>query len=189
MIRSLILLIIIVAIILVIVFSKEVKQGLTDFIQWIADHKVSGPLILSLVYIAATIFFIPGSILTLGAGYAFNLAYKSTGIALLIGTLSVWLGAAIGSLIAFLLARYVFTDQVAKLSQKFRLFRAIDKAMLTEGLKVTFLLRLTPLIPYNVFNYIMGLTKVTTLSYFLASFGMLPGTIVYVFIGTTIANI
>jgi len=61
--------------------------------------------------------------------------------------------------------------------------------MVSEGLKVTFLLRLTPLIPFNVFNYVMGLTKVTLLSFNLASFGMLPGTIVYVFIGTTVANI
>jgi uncharacterized membrane protein YdjX (TVP38/TMEM64 family) len=144
---------------------------------------------LSLAYIVATVFFIPGSILTLGAGYAFNLAFSSTFVAILVGVVSVWVGASIGSLVAFLLARYVFTDQVAKLSAKFKIFRAIDKAMETEGFKVTFLLRLTPLIPYNVFNYVMGLTKVSTLSFCLASFGMLPGTIVYVFIGTTIANI
>jgi len=109
-IRGVILLIIIVSIVLVIVFSKQVKEGLANFIQWIADHPVSGPLILSLVYIVATVFFIPGSILTIGAGYAFNQAFKSTGIALAVGALSVWVGASIGSCIAFLLARYVFTD-------------------------------------------------------------------------------
>jgi uncharacterized membrane protein YdjX (TVP38/TMEM64 family) len=61
--------------------------------------------------------------------------------------------------------------------------------MQTEGLKVTFLLRLCPLIPFNAFNYIMGLTKVTFKAYVLATFGILPGTIVFVYLGTTIANI
>jgi len=133
--------------------------------------------------------FIPGSILTLGAGYAFRLAFKNTGIAVLVGSLSVFIGAYIGSCLAFLLGRYVFRDQITKLSDKFRLFRAIDKAMKSEGVKVTFLLRLTPIIPFNAFNYIMGLTQITFKSYCLSGFGMLPGTIVFVYLGTTIANI
>ena len=90
---------------------------------------------------------------------------------------------------AFLLGRYIFRDQVAKLSDKFTLFRAIDKAMDSEGLKVTFLLRLTPLIPFNAFNYVVSLTNLSVGHYCLASFGMLPGTIVYVYIGTSVSNI
>jgi uncharacterized membrane protein YdjX (TVP38/TMEM64 family) len=139
--------------------------------------------------VVATVFFIPGSILTLGAGWAFNQAFNNTGWAILVGTASVWVGASIGSLLAFLIGRYIFRDQVARLSEKFRLFRAIDKAMDSEGLKVTFLLRLTPIIPYNAFNYVIALTNLRVIHFCLASFGMLPGTVVYVFIGTNVSNI
>ena len=66
---------------------------------------------------------------------------------------------------------------------------AIDKVLEKEGLKFTFLLRLCPLIPFNAFNYIMGVTSVTFKAYALAGLGMIPGTIVYVFVGTTIGNI
>jgi len=59
-----------------------------------------------------------------------------------------------------LLGRYVFRDSTKKLTLRYKLFTAIDKAILTEGLKLTFLLRLCPLIPFNAFNYMMGVTSV-----------------------------
>lgn len=61
--------------------------------------------------------------------------------------------------------------------------------MKDEGLKFTFLLRLCPLVPFNAFNYIMGVTGVKFWDFALGGFGMIPGTIVYVFLGTTISNI
>lgn len=75
------------------------------------------------------------------------------------------------------------------MAEKYRLIKAIDQVMEKEGLKFTFLLRLCPLIPFNAFNYLMGVTNVKFKSYALAGFGMIPGTIVYVFVGTTIGNI
>ena len=64
------------------------------------------------VYVIATVLFLPGLILTLGAGFAFNQAYNSVGLAMLVGTLSVWVGASIGATIAFLLGRYVFRSAI-----------------------------------------------------------------------------
>jgi len=88
-----------------------------------------------------------------------------------------------------LLGRYLFRSSAAKMAEKYRLIKAIDQVMEKEGLKFTFLLRLCPLIPFNAFNYLMGVTNVKFKSYALAGFGMIPGTIVYVFVGTTIGNI
>ena len=69
------------------------------------------------------------------------------------------------------------------------MINAIDKVMEKEGLKFTLLLRLCPLIPFNAFNYVMGVTAVTFKDYAIGGVGMIPGTIVYVFVGTTIGNI
>lgn len=114
---------------------------------------------------------------------------KNTGLAILVGTIGVWVGAWIGSNLAMLLGRYLFRDSAAKLAQKYRVINAIDKVLEKEGLKFTFLLRLCPLIPFNAFNYIMGVTSVSFKNYAIGGFGMIPGTIVYVFVGTTIGNI
>ena len=88
-----------------------------------------------------------------------------------------------------LLARYLFRQQAIKISEKYPLFRAIDLAMQTEGLKFTLLMRLCPLIPYNAYNYILGVTSVKFKDFALGGIGMIPGAYVYVFIGTTIGSI
>ena len=90
---------------------------------------------------------------------------------------------------AMLLGRYLFRDSAKKMAQKYRVINAIDKVMEKEGLKFTLLLRLCPLIPFNAFNYVMGVTAVTFKDYAIGGVGMIPGTIVYVFVGTTIGNI
>ena len=137
----------------------------------------------------SAVFLIPGSILTLGAGWAFQQAYNNTGVAVLVGTISVFVGAWCGSVIAFVLGRYVFRDVSEKWAAKYRVTKALDYAIKTEGLKVVLLLRLCPLVPFTFFNYIMGITGVSFFNYAVGGVGMLPGTIVYVFVGTTIGSI
>ena len=105
------------------------------------------------------------------------------------GTLAVFIGAWIGSVLAFILGKYVFRSKSEELASKYRLLTALDKAFKTEGLKVVMLLRLCPLVPFGVFNYIMGITAVSFFDYAVGGLGMLPGTLVYVFVGTTIGSI
>jgi len=65
-----------------------------------------------MIYIVSTIFFVPGSFLTIGAGFAFATAYNSVTYGVIFGSLSVFVGASIGSIISFLLGRYFFRDFV-----------------------------------------------------------------------------
>jgi uncharacterized membrane protein YdjX (TVP38/TMEM64 family) len=113
-IRGVIIVVAVVIITLVIVYRAQVSDVLSSFIKWISENPALGALCLFLVYIMASVLFIPGSILTLGAGYAFGLAFDSIGWAILLGTISVFAGAWIGSLIAMLLGRYVFRESVEK---------------------------------------------------------------------------
>ena len=188
-IRLAILLVLITIIVLVIVYNEWVSDTIEKFLEWLRDNPVLGTICLSLIYIVATLFFLPGSLLTLGAGVALQAALENTALAILVGTIGIFVGAWIGSNLAMLLGRYLFRDSAKNLAQKYRLINAIDKALEKEGLKFTFLLRLCPLIPFNAFNYIMGITSVTFKAYAIGGFGMIPGTVVYIFVGTTIGNI
>jgi uncharacterized membrane protein YdjX (TVP38/TMEM64 family) len=140
------------------------------------------------VYWVATVFFIPGSILTLGAGFVFSMAF---GLApgVFLGTISVFLGASLGAMASFLLARYLLREQVSRLSSKYAIFQALDMALQENGLKIFVLLRLSPIIPFNAVNYIGGVTAVSFRNYFLALFAILPGTILYVFLGASAGSL
>ena len=172
-----------------VIYRDDCERSLVELSLWLREHPVAGPIILSATYIVITIASLPGFVLALAAGVAFQEAYESTGTAVLIGGISVFIGAWVGSNLALLLARYLFRTYALKLSKKYALFRAIDKAMETNGLKFTFLMRLCPLIPYNAYNYVLGITAVSLRDFAIGGIGMLPGTFVYVFIGTTIGSI
>ena len=136
-----------------------------------------------------TVLMVPGSLLTLGAGFAFKKAYGSTLHAVLIGSLSVWVGASTGDIIAMLIGRFVLYSWVKKKAEKYPLLKAIDFAIKKEGIKLIILLRLCPLIPFDMLNYLMGISGITITHYCIGNLGMIPGTIAYVFIGTTISDI
>ena len=93
------------------------------------------------MYVVATLLFIPGSLLTLGAGFVFSMALHGLGVGILVGTLSVVIGASIGAVLAFVLGRYLLLDQVRKLSKKYAIFEALNVALETNGLKIFILLR------------------------------------------------
>ena len=187
--RLIIIGVLLLLVVLAIVYRSEVSKAIQDFLTWVQNHRVSGPLILALVYVVCTVCLVPGSLLTLGAGWAFQQAYGSTGIAVLVGSVSVFVGAMIGLIIAFLLGRFVLRQCSEKFAMKYRVTKALDHAFRTEGLKVVALLRMCPLVPFTYFNYVMGITSVSFIDYSVGSLAILPGTITYVFIGTTIGSI
>jgi uncharacterized membrane protein YdjX (TVP38/TMEM64 family) len=122
----------------------------------------------------ATVAFIPGSLLTLAAGAIFGLAK---------GTLYTFLGATLGATAAFLVARYLARGAIEKKIAGNPRFAAIDRAVGREGFKIVALLRLSPVFPFNLLNYSLGLTRVKLLHYATASIAMLPGTLLYVYYG------
>lgn len=168
--------------------EKHVARTTSAFLSWVEENPVAGVFSFTAVYFLATVLFIPGSILTLGSGYIFANIF-GLGIGVLLATIAVFLGAASGAIAAFFLGRYLLRDQTEKLSNKYTIFRAIDLALLNNGLKITFLLRLSPLIPFNAINYILGVTGVSARDYIISCIGMLPGTILYVFLGSSAGSI
>ena len=145
-----------------------------SFALWLEGLGPWGPLAFIFGYAVATVAFVPGLVLTIAAGALFGL---------LRGAIYVLIGATLGSSAAFLIARYLARSAIERRLQGDTRFAAIDRAIGGQGLKIVLLLRLSPIFPFNLLNYGLGLTKVRFADYVLASFGMIPGTILYVYSG------
>ena len=157
-----------------------IAQAVRRFVEWVPTLGAWGPLVFILGYAAATVLFVPGSLLTLTAGAIFGLAR---------GTLYTLVGATLGACAAFLLARYVARGAIERRIADSARFAAIDRAVEKEGFKVVALLRLSPVFPFNLLNYALGLTRVRFLHYLLASAAMLPGTLLYVYYGKVLGSV
>ena len=156
-------------------------------IDWLEDHPIPGFFATIFFYSAATVLLVPGSVLTLGAGAAYSAAF-GFGTGLVLASLSVWIGAFFGSALAFLNGRYLLRSFVESLTRKYKVFKVIDLAIKQNGFKVVLLLRLSPIVPFNIFNYLMGATACSLRDYLLGGLlGILPGTVAFVFIGATLA--
>ena len=113
----------------------------------------------------------------MGAGLLFGLLW---------GTVVIEVGATLGACGAFLIARFVGRGRVAECIKGRESFEAIDDAVGREGFKIVFLIRLSPILPYNLQNFAFGLTSISFWSYAAATaMGMIPGVVLYVYIGTT----
>lgn len=160
--------------------SLNPQRLLRDALQWIDSLGNLGAIAFIGLYIIATVLFLPGSILTLGAGVVFGVVW---------GSIYVFIGATIGATVAFLVGRYLARNWVAKKIANNQNFTAIDRAVEREGLKIVLLTRLSPVFPFNLLNYAFGVTGVYLKDYFIGSVGMIPGTIMYVYIGSLAGNL
>jgi uncharacterized membrane protein YdjX (TVP38/TMEM64 family) len=157
------------------------KDYFVAALNWVQSLGYWGPVVVVLFYIVACVLFLPGSALTLGTGFLFKLFW---------GTVTVSIGATLGACAAFWVGRTVARGWIAKKVAGNAKFAAIDEAVGREGFKIVLLTRLSPIFPFNLLNYAFGLTRVRFRSYALASWiGMLPGTIMYVYIGSGLRSL
>jgi uncharacterized membrane protein YdjX (TVP38/TMEM64 family) len=164
-----------------ILAPEQLTSRLQRFLKWVDGLGDCGPVVLAAFYVPACLLFIPGSLVTLGAGALFGVVR---------GTIAVSVGSTLGASAAFwagrTLARGLIEDKVAHNPK----FRAIDQAVAAEGFKIVLLTRLSPVFPFNLLNYAFGLTKVRFRDYLLASWiGMLPGTVMYVYLGSAVKDL
>jgi uncharacterized membrane protein YdjX (TVP38/TMEM64 family) len=157
-----------------LLLGRQAGQYVPRFAQWVASLGIWGPIVFILGYTVATVAFAPGVILTLAAGAIFGVVR---------GTLYTFVGATLGAGAAFLVARYAARRAIEKKIAGNPRFAAIDRAVAKQGLKIVSLLRLSPVVPFNLLNYALGLTQVRFVDYLLACFAMLPGTLLYVYYG------
>ncbi len=157
-----------------ILAGRAFGDRLPLLVEWVRDQGVWGPALFVLGYAVATVALVPGSLLTLAAGAVFGLG---------LGVLVVLLGATLGAAAAFLIARYLARPVVEQRVARDPRFGALDRAVGQAGRRIVFLLRLSPVFPFSLLNYALGLTRVRFVDYLVASIGMLPGTLLYVYYG------
>lgn len=145
-------------------------------VEKVRNAGAAGVALFAVIYLIAPLLLLPASVLTLGAGFLYGPLWGT----LLVSPLSVAAAS-----IAFLLGRTVARRQVEKRIEGNARFAAVDRAVGESGFRIVLLLRLSPVIPFNILNYALGLTRVRFGTYLLASFlGMLPGTFLYVYLGS-----
>ena len=165
---------IVAALAALLLVGRAVGGYVPRFAEWIDGLGPWGPAAFVLGYAIAVVGFVPGSLLTLAAGAIFGLAE---------GTALVFVAAVLGSTAAFLLSRTVARAAIARRVEGDPRFAAIDQAIEREGRRIVLLLRLSPVFPFTLLNYALGLTRVRLGDYLVASVGMLPGTLLYVYTG------
>lgn len=166
------------AIVALIVISQvvDVQDMLGNAMDTVKDLGWLGYLVFAVLYVAATVFFLAPTLLTLGAGAVYGVAA---------GTVLVSVSSMLGACTAFLLGRHLAREAIAAKVEGNVKFKAIDDAVRKQGWKIVGLTRLSPVFPFSLLNYMYGLTPVSFRHYFFASWiGMLPGTVMYVYLGT-----
>ncbi|KAJ7977434.1 TVP38/TMEM64 family membrane protein [Quillaja saponaria] len=155
---------------------------LKEFLLWIKqDVGPWGPLVLAIAYVPLTVLAVPASILTLGGGYLFGLP---------LGFFADSIGATIGATAAFILGRTIGRSYVISKLKNYPKFQAVAIAIQRSGFKIVLLLRLVPLLPFNMLNYLLSVTPVNIGEYMLASWlGMMPITFALVYVGTTLKDL
>lgn len=156
------------------------SQLLQSSLTWINSLGPPAAIAFIGIYALATIAFFPGSILTIGGGVLFGVFW---------GSIYVFLGATLGATGAFLVGRYLARDWVKEKIEQYPKFKVIDQAVKQDGLKIAVLTRLSPIFPFVLLNYAYGITGVSLRDYVWGCLGMIPGTVLYVYIGSLASSL
>jgi uncharacterized membrane protein YdjX (TVP38/TMEM64 family) len=160
--------------------GRRIGGEIPRFAAWVDGLGIWGPVAFIAGYALGTVAFVPGSILTMAAGVLFGLGP---------GTAYATVGALIGSSGAFLVGRHLARGAIARRLAGRPRFAVIDRAVGQEGAKLVALLRLSPLLPFNLLNYALGVTRLSFPAYLVGSLAMLPGTLLYVYYGTLLGDL
>jgi uncharacterized membrane protein YdjX (TVP38/TMEM64 family) len=169
-----------IAILIIISNHFNLQELFSKSLLWVNSLGWLAPVAFIVIYNIATLLFIPGSLLTLKGGCLFGFLW---------GSIYVLIAATIGATFAFLVGRYISRDWVCQKIGNKPKFKAIDKAVAKNGFKIVFLTRLSPIFPFNLLNYAFGVTQVSLKDYIIGSVGMIPGTAMYVYMGSLIGEI
>jgi uncharacterized membrane protein YdjX (TVP38/TMEM64 family) len=154
--------------------GRELAPRLLTIIAGIRGMGAAAPIAFMLIYAVAVVALIPASLLTIAGGAVFGITR---------GAIYALIGATGGSTVAFLLGRHAFRRLVARRLASMPRFAAVERAVSAQGRRIVFLLRLSPVVPFNFLNYALGVTTISVWDFIIASIGTIPGAFVYAYAG------
>lgn len=161
--------------IVILIRTLPVAEWLEQFQDWVRGEGAIGYVLYALVYIVCCVFLIPALALTLGSGAIFGFVA---------GMIVNVIAATIGATLAFLLARSVLRHRVERMTANSAKFRALDRAITTEGTKIMWLVRLSGFPPFTWVNYAFGLTGIRLMPFIVTTFfGIIPGSLAFTWAG------
>jgi uncharacterized membrane protein YdjX (TVP38/TMEM64 family) len=157
-----------------LLFGREAAARLPIFVGWVRGLGFWGPAAFIATFAAAALLLFPAIVFLLAGGALWGVA---------LGSLYVMLGAALGSTLAFFAARYLVRGYVQRYVDHHPKLAAIDRAVEIEGLKLVFLLRLSPVVPFIFLNYVLGISRIRYRDYLGGLAGMIPVVVMYAYAG------
>mmetsp|Transcript_2397 Transcript_2397/g.3756 ORF Transcript_2397/g.3756 Transcript_2397/m.3756 type:complete len:520 (+) Transcript_2397:49-1608(+) len=170
------------------IWFGNVQNLFSIFLEWMKVHVIAGSFACLGMFVLATIICIPSTILILGSGFIYTEAY-GMGMGIYIATVSCFLGCCLGAVFAFVRARYMTRDLIKLFAKRYHIVNRLDSALKEKGFQVMLLLRLSSVVPFNVLNYIGGVTGIRIASFLLSLVGIIPQLVFTVVIGATAGNI
>ena len=159
------------------------QQGLFSteaLLSLLRAYPVAAPLIFMLIYAVAPALFLPSIPLSLAAGFFWGP---------LLGVVFAIVGATAGACVSFFLARYLLSDAVRKRFAAAQ-WQWLEEKVVKHGWKAVAFVRLIPVFPFNVLNYLLGLTPIPFGQYLWSSFVfMLPACIAFVAFGSSLSEL
>ncbi len=166
--------------VLVAVFVLPLDQWLDSAAEWNKQHPVAGSILFVLAAIVGAVLFLPGSVIAMSGGYVYGLTA---------GSALVLIGITLGAVAAFLNGRLLVRDWVFSRLERHPRLQALDLAVYDQSFLIVVLTRLSLIIPFNLLNYVYGVTGVKKVPYALGTFiGMIPATVLWTYIGTLARN-
>lgn len=180
---KLIVAVIVIILVAVVAYSTGATEKLSD-IKYMQDliegYGVLGYIVFILLLIAAAVFLLPASAFVIVAGMVFGP---------FLGAILSLLGFTLGAIVAFLIARYVARDTVISKFGDNPIFKKIENGVEKNGNDFLLITRLVPAFPYNIQNYIYGVTNMKLIPYSIITFiAMAPGAFLYAYMAGDIAN-
>lgn len=165
----------IVAVALVLVLGgRSIAPHVVPVVTAVHQLGAIAPVLFIGLYVIAVVALVPSSWLSVAGGAVFGL---------LPGFIYSVVGGVLGATAAFLLGRHVARGIVARQLESMPRLAAIDRAVSAQGRRIVFLLRLSPVAPFNFLNYALGLTTLRVRDFVIASIGMIPATAMYAYAG------
>ena len=166
--------VLIVALLLILLFGRDAVARLPQFPYWVQSLGAWGPLVFVLSYGVAAVLLIPCFPLTLAAGALWGFT---------LGLIYVLAGATFGAVLAFYSARYLVRHRVERYVARYPRLEAIDRAVESEGMRLVCLLRLSPVVPFTLLNYVLGVSRLRFRDYLGGMTGIIPVAAMYVYAG------